>query len=93
MKANKTRIFLIVFFIILATAFVTYSFKYLKKPEELPVISGNSGHRIQDFKFVNQLGDTITKADVEGKVLVIEYFFYYLQGHLPQDEREHEQGV
>ncbi len=50
MKANKTRIFLIVFFIILATAFVTYSFKYLKKPDTLAVIGDNTGHRIQDFK-------------------------------------------
>lgn len=33
------------------------------------------GHRIGDFSLLNQKGDTITLADVKGKVFVAEYFF------------------
>lgn len=32
-------------------------------------------HRIADFKFVNQNGDTITQKDYEGKVYVADFFF------------------
>jgi protein SCO1/2 len=32
-------------------------------------------HRIADFSFVNQVGDTITNADVSGKVYVADFFF------------------
>jgi len=84
MKMNKTSIFLIVFFIVLASAFVTYSLKYLKKPEKLPVISSNTGHHVQAFKFVNQEGDTITNKDVEGKIYVVEYFFTTCKGICPK---------
>ncbi len=33
------------------------------------------GHRIGNFSFLNQEGETITQAEVEGKVYVAEYFF------------------
>lgn len=84
MKINKTAIFLIVFFIILTTAFVTYSLKYLKKPEALPVMGANTGHKVQPFKFVNQEGDTITQEDVQGKIYVVEYFFTTCKGICPR---------
>lgn len=32
-------------------------------------------HEIADFAFVNQIGDTITKADVAGKIYVADFFF------------------
>ena len=32
-------------------------------------------HRIAEFSFINQLGDTITNADVEGKIYVADFFF------------------
>lgn len=32
-------------------------------------------HTISDFSFVNQLGDTITKEDVSGKIFVTDFFF------------------
>ncbi|WP_111671977.1 SCO family protein [Algoriphagus litoralis] len=32
-------------------------------------------HEIADFAFVNQIGDTITDADVEGKIYVADFFF------------------
>lgn len=33
------------------------------------------GHRIGNFSLLNQYGDTVTLADVKGKVFVAEYFF------------------
>lgn len=84
MKKNKTGIFLFVFFIVLATAFVTYSLKYLKKEEKLPVINANSGHHVRPFSFVNQEGDTITEQDTKGKICVIEYFFTTCKGICPR---------
>ena len=41
-------------------------------PEMLRI--GN-GHRIGNFKFLNQEGEKITQAEVKGKVYVAEYFF------------------
>lgn len=32
-------------------------------------------HEIADFAFVNQIGDTITNADVAGKIYVADFFF------------------
>ena len=32
-------------------------------------------HRIPDFSFVTQDGDTLTQADVEGKVYIADFFF------------------
>jgi len=84
MKMNKTGIFLIVFFLILGIAFVTYSLKFSSKPEKLPVISANTGHHVQPFAFVNQEGDTITEADVKGKIYVVEYFFTTCKGICPK---------
>lgn len=33
------------------------------------------GHHVANFSFLNQEGETITQAEVEGKVYVVEYFF------------------
>jgi protein SCO1 len=32
-------------------------------------------HQIADFAFINQLGDTVTNADLKGKVYVADFFF------------------
>jgi protein SCO1/2 len=32
-------------------------------------------HRISNFSFINQLGDTIEADDLKGKILVVDYFF------------------
>lgn len=32
-------------------------------------------HKIADFAFINQLGDTITNKDMEGKIYVADFFF------------------
>jgi protein SCO1/2 len=77
--------------VILFISCVTIGYFILKdKNEPLPVINpvdleeemvdpeilrrGN-GHRIGNFSFLNQEGETITRAEVDGKVFVAEYFF------------------
>lgn len=84
MKVNKTGIFLIAFFIILSAVFVTYYYKNSRKPDTIPVIASNTGHHVQDFKFVNQEGDTVTNEDVAGKIYVVEYFFTTCKGICPR---------
>lgn len=52
-------------------------------PAELPImgeryVDDNKDtvyHEIADFAFVNQIGDTITNADVAGKIYVADFFF------------------
>jgi protein SCO1/2 len=52
-------------------------------PTELPIlgeryVDDNQDtvyHKIADFAFINQMGDTITNASVSGKVYVADFFF------------------
>lgn len=52
-------------------------------PSELPIlgeryVDDNQDtvyHKIADFAFINQVGDTITNASVSGKVYVADFFF------------------
>jgi protein SCO1/2 len=41
-------------------------------------------HVIGDFSFLNQLGDTITKADIAGKIAVVDFFFTTCGGICPK---------
>ena len=41
-------------------------------------------HSISDFAFLNQLGDTIRKKDVAGKIFVADYFFTTCGGICPK---------
>lgn len=41
------------------------------------------GHKIQDFSFVNQLGQTISQQEILGKVYVADYFFTTCQSICP----------
>ena len=41
-------------------------------------------HTISDFSFQNQLGDTITRKDVEGKIFVTDFFFTTCAGICPK---------
>lgn len=84
MKKNKIAIILISFFIILAAVFMTYFYKVTREqPKTLKVI-GNPGHKVKPFAFTNQEGKTITNADVEGKIYVVEYFFTTCKGICPR---------
>ena len=40
-----------------------------------PSVRGHEDHRILPFTLVNQSGDTVTRDDVSGQVLVVDFFF------------------
>ena len=40
-----------------------------------PAALAHEDHRILPFTLVNQMGDTVTEADVAGQVLVVDFFF------------------
>lgn len=40
-------------------------------------------HKVLDFSLVDQNGDTLTRADVQGKICVVEFFFTTCQGICP----------
>ena len=40
-----------------------------------PLQNKGRNHRIMDFKLVNQFGDTITQEDINGKIMVADFFF------------------
>jgi len=44
----------------------------------------NKDHVIADFAFLNQLGDTITKQDVQGSIFVTDFFFTTCGGICPK---------
>jgi len=45
--------------------------------------SVNKDHTINDFSFFNQLGETVTKKDVKGKIFVVNFFFTTCGGICP----------
>ncbi len=84
MKVKKSAAFLIIFFIALGTVFVWWAMGEQNKHEKpLPVL-GQPGHKAKDFSFIDQEGDTITRADVAGSILVVEYFFTTCKGICPK---------
>ena len=80
--------------IVIVSIAITYFF-FFKQEDRLPIyqpieinpalvdstLRHAKDHRISDFTLVNHLGDTVTKGDVEGQVLVVD-FFYALRNHL-----------
>lgn len=87
---SKKNVFYIIFFALLAIAFLGYSGYVLKDEkgsffgeEKLPVL-GTNGHIVGGFSFTNQEGKTITRKDVEGKIYVAEYFFTTCTGICPK---------
>ncbi|MUV05351.1 SCO family protein [Flavobacterium rakeshii] len=86
---KKYRIFFIVFFIISAIILSLF-YNALKPAKTLKVYSPSDvnpelvdttiqyvarNHKIADFAFVNQNGDTITQNDYKGKIYVADFFF------------------
>jgi protein SCO1 len=81
---NKSRIFILVFLMLLGVAFLSYYYiAYKESPRTLPKI-GNPGHKVGAFEFVNQNGAKITDKDVDGKIRVVEYFFTTCKGICPK---------
>lgn len=80
-----------VFFVVFLIAGISITYYYISPKEKpLPIINPvdvdenmvdpellrvGMGHTIGEFSFKNQLGRTITKSEVAGKVHVAEYFF------------------
>lgn len=63
---------------------MTYFYKVTREtPPTLPVL-GNPGHKVGNFAFTNQEGQTITQDDVKGKIRVVEYFFTTCKGICPK---------
>lgn len=88
MKSTKLSrsltIFFVSFFILLAAVFSGFYYYHTnvsKKPNV--AIQSQPGQTIRPFSFINQDGDTITKKDIEGKIVVVEYFFTTCQGICP----------
>lgn len=38
-------------------------------------VKNRTDHRVADFELINQLGDTVTGADAEGKIRIVDFFF------------------
>lgn len=77
--------FFAIFFTFVAIAYVMY----FRPEDDLPIYQPSQlnpalvdpsamreeNHRILDFNLVNHLGDTVTLADVQGQILVVDFFF------------------
>ena len=78
-----------IFTAILITAILYTYFNFFKENRQLPIyqpsdinpslvdsaLLNETDHRISDFTLINHLGDTISLADVEGKIIVVDFFF------------------
>lgn len=86
---KKYKIFFIVL-LVLSAIILTLFYSALKPQKTLKIYSPadvnpelvdttvqyvRRNHRIADFAFVNQNGDTITQKDYEGKIYVADFFF------------------
>ncbi|NSL89189.1 SCO family protein [Chitinophaga sp. Mgbs1] len=87
--SSKAKL-LIAFFALLSVAFLGYAGYLIKQErgtflgkEKLPIL-GAPGHTVQGFSFTDQEGKTKTKADVQGKIYVAEYFFTTCTGICPK---------
>jgi protein SCO1/2 len=75
-------------FIFLTSVLVAYWF-FMRPDPDLPIyqpadlnpalvdatLRAEEDHRILDFTLVNHLGDTVTQADVQDQILVVDFFF------------------
>lgn len=84
MSKRTTTIILVSFFIVFAAVFMTYYYTQTRDlPKKLPIL-GNPGHRVSDFSFTNQDGKTVTLANVDGKIRIVNYFFTTCKGICPR---------
>ncbi len=84
MSKRTTTIILVSFFIVFAAVFMTYYYTQTRDlPKKLPIL-GNPGHKVGNFSFTNQDGKTVTLANVDGKIRVVNYFFTTCKGICPR---------
>ena len=84
MSNRRTAVVLIIFFIVLGAVFSVFFYKNTREKTKRLAILGNPGHKVEQFSFVNQEGQTVTNKDLEGKVYVVEYFFTTCKGICPK---------
>jgi protein SCO1/2 len=80
----------ITIFVIIVFSAILYTYFFLLRVDEsLPIyqpsqinpalvdpsLLSEDDHRISDFTLINQLGDTVSLSDVEGSVLIVDFFF------------------
>jgi protein SCO1 len=80
----------ITIFVIIVSSAILYTYFFLLRVDEsLPIyqpsqinpalvdpsLLSEDDHRISDFTLINQLGDTVSLSDVEGSVLIVDFFF------------------
>lgn len=73
--------------IILAGAIYLYNYgkRVIKEnnASKLPVLGAEQAHTVAPFSFIDQDGNTVTNADVKGKICVVSYFFATCRGICP----------
>ena len=51
--------------------------------EKGKMVNDTVWHRVANFHLVNQLGDTVSLYSLKGKLIVMDYFLYFLPLHMP----------
>lgn len=71
--------------VVVIGAFITWGIfpNMNKNKSPLPVL-GNPGHKVGNFSFLDQEGDTITQNVLNNKVSVVEYFYTTCTGICPR---------
>lgn len=63
---------------------MTYFYRVTREAPKKLNILGNPGHKVGDFSFTNQEGQTVSLANVDGKIRVVNYFFTTCKGICPR---------
>lgn len=84
MSKRTTTIILVSFFIVFSAVFMTYFYRVTREAPKKLNILGNPGHKVGDFSFTNQEGQTVSLANVDGKIRVVNYFFTTCKGICPR---------
>lgn len=84
MRKRKTiGVFILLVFIVPVTAWALWDL-YERKMGSLPVMGRSSDHRIEDFKLINQEGESRTAAAWENRIVVVDFFFTHCPVICPQ---------
>ncbi len=100
MGRNKALIIRVALFATIALIAIYIGYRVILQGKELGVVSPaditkeslvdstmrdiQSGHTVNDFQLLDQHGDTITRADLKGKITVVNFFFTTCQGICPE---------
>lgn len=87
---NSRKYFFYLFVILLPVVSIYISFRAKQEKKkvlanELPFLSKDS---LPDFTLIAHTGDTITRKNIEGKILVADFFFTRCRGICPQMSKQ-----